>query len=60
MTLCSEKKGYPSKGIADRVITKWIRENRTLDLRSYPCRQCGLWHLTHQPDRFAEEIEEAS
>lgn len=60
MTRCDEKHGYPSKGIADRVITKRIRENRTLDLRSYHCPNCGLYHLTHKPDRFADEIEEAS
>jgi len=46
--ICAEKKRYPSKRFADEAKKKRIRENPTLELRSYFCPACGKWHLTHQ------------
>lgn len=53
------KAGYPSKRIADNTITKRLRDNRTLDLRSYLCPSCGLYHITHKPG-WNERMEDAS
>jgi uncharacterized protein YlaI len=59
MTNECQKASYESKGIADRFITKRLRENPTLFLRSYWCKKCGHWHLTHIEDRHPK-MREAS
>ena len=48
---CEEKGKYPSKTRAEQVARKRMRDNRTLELRAYLRDRCGLWHLTHVPDR---------
>lgn len=52
---CESKGRYPSKTRAELAIKKRCRQNPTLFLRSYYCKECGGWHLTHQPDRFRKD-----
>ena len=52
---CQEKGRYESKRIAEDFKRKRERDNPTLDLRCYRCPDCGLWHLTHVPDKFSKE-----
>ena len=47
---CS-KSGYQSQRIAEDHMKKRQWDNPTLDLRVYRCPDCGLWHMTHKPDR---------
>jgi len=48
---CEQKNAYPSRSRAMDYARKRMRDNRTLDLRAYRCPHCGLWYLTHVPDR---------
>ena len=50
--ICGEKGAYPSQRRAQDYADKRSRDNRTLDLRVYRCSACGLWHITHVPDRY--------
>lgn len=49
---CNGKVCYDSHRIAEEVIEARRLDNPTLYLRSYRCPDCGLFHLTHKPDRF--------
>lgn len=46
---------YESQGIAGKVIEGRLLDNPTLYLRAYRCKECGLFHTTHQPDKFRKE-----
>jgi|GEM_PF-3822717 len=58
MTLCSQKKGYPSQRMAETVKRKRERDNRTIVLRTYLCPDFGRWHLTSRPEW--DELKEVS
>ncbi len=49
------KTAYRSRRIAEEVLRKRTRENRTLDLRAYLCPDCGKWHLSHKYHEFDGE-----
>lgn len=53
---CS-KVGYSSKKDALTIKNARLRGGsfrRPERLRAYPCPDCGMWHLTKQPDRNEE------
>ena len=61
MTLCLDANGKPkdrygSRRKATEHMEKRLRENPTLYLRVYHCSACGLWHMTHKPDRYEKEV----
>ncbi len=54
------KSPYPSKTRAETVAHKRMRDNRTLELRVYLCKACGMYHLTHTEDKWKRNREDAA
>lgn len=42
---CLQKQWYPTEQIAMEAAARVYRE-RQVELRAYPCADCGNWHLT--------------
>jgi len=45
---CADKLAFDTKQQAD-VAANVAQYQRSLNLKSYKCRHCGLWHLSSQP-----------
>lgn len=43
---CTSKKRYGDEKQANRIVAK-VREQRGVELRAYPCFDCGGYHVTH-------------
>jgi len=55
---CAEKKRYTNRIAAEAALaiarSQWRRDPRRAErppARIYTCAECGLWHLTHSPER---------
>ena len=49
------KGSYENRTTAERFKRKRLQSNPTLDLRVYRCPECGKYHLTSKPDKYARK-----
>lgn len=57
MSPCT-KNGYKSEAFARKIAKRRMRDDHTIELRVYRCQTCGLWHLTHQPNKFRRDRDD--